>query len=120
MLAHLPPIVELEARLGDLPSALRFHGVSPSDLEEAGITPQEFAYLVNSFTLGSVWHRIIAPGIKTTYGIDHYRYRMCQAESVRKAWPLVKKLMNPSDFVERIDKTIADIERKEVGRVDAV
>ena len=117
MLGHLCPIVELEARLGELPQALRFHDVSVEEIREAGLEPQEFAYLVNSFTLGSVWHQIITPKIKTAYGIDEYRTRMCRSKEFRRAWPVVKKLLNPTEFVDRIDATVETFERMETGEV---
>lgn len=118
-LSHLAEIVAVEAQLGQLPEALRFHGLSKEDLGEAGVTAQEFAYLLNSFTLGSTWHRILHPNRRTPFGIDHYRSRMCESEATRKAWPLVKKMMNPSDFVESIDSTIRRIEGKEVPHGEA-
>jgi hypothetical protein len=87
--------------------------LSKEDLDKAGITPQEFAYLLNSFTLGGTWHRILHPDLKTPFGVDHYRYRMCKSGATRKAWPLVKMLMNRSPFVEQVDLTIKQIEDKE-------
>lgn len=117
MLGHLSPIVELESRLGVLPNALRFHGVGEEEIREAGLEPQEFAYLVNSFTLGSVWHQIITPKIKTEYGIDEYRTRMCRSKEFRRAWPVVKKLLNPTDFVDLIDATVKTFERKEYSEI---
>lgn len=112
-LSHLAEIVAVEAQLGQLPEALRFHGLSKEDLDEVGVTPQEFAYLLNSFTLGGTWHRILHPNRRTPFGVDHYRSRMCESSATRKAWPLVKKMMNPSEFVESIDSTIRKIEGKE-------
>lgn len=117
-LTHLSEIVEVEGRLGELPEALRFHGMSKEDLEQAGLTPQEFAYLLNSFTLGATWDRILHPNVRTPFGVDNYRYRMCESKETRKAWPLVKKLMNPSDFVDRVDLTIKRIEVKEARNAD--
>jgi hypothetical protein len=115
-LSHLSEIVEVEARLGEFPEALRFHGMSKEELDQAGLTPQEFAYLLNSFTLGGTWDRILHPSLRTPFGVDTYRYRMCKSKETRKAWPLVKKLMNPSDFVDRVDLTIRrQIEEEESG-----
>lgn len=115
-LTHLSEIVEVEARLGELPEALRFHGMSKEELDRAGLTPQEFAYLLNSFTLGATWDRILHPNLRTPFGVDSYRYRMCKSKETRKAWPLVKKLMNPSVFVDRIDLTIRmQMEEEERG-----
>ncbi len=119
-LAHLSEIVEVEARLGDLPEALRFHGISKEELDHVGLAPQEFAYLLNSFTLGSAWDRILHPNLRTPFGVDSYRYRMCKSRDFRKAWPLVKRLMNPSDFVARVDLTIMQLEGDESFHATAV
>lgn len=113
-LTQLSAIVEVEARLGDLPEALRFHGMSKEELDQAGITPHELAYLLNNFTLGGTSDRILGRNLRIPFGVDSYRYRMCKSKETRKAWPLVKKLMNPSDFVDRIDLTIREqIEQEE-------
>jgi hypothetical protein len=114
-LTHLAEIVEVESRLGSLPEALRFHGLAKEDLDQAGLTPQEFAYLLNSFTLGGTWDRILHPNLRTPFGVDSYRYRMCKSKQTRRAWPLVKKLLNPSDFVARVELTIKQIEEEERG-----
>ena len=115
-LTQLSEIVEVEARLGELPEALRFHGMSKEELDQAGLTPQEFAYLLNSFTLGGIRDRQLYPILRAPFGVDSYRYRMCKSKETRKAWPLVRKLMNPSDFVERVDLTIRkQIEEEEGG-----
>ena len=115
-LSHLSEIVVVEARLGELPEALRFHGLGKEDLDAAGITSHEFAYLLNSFTLGGTWHRILHPKLKTPFGVDHYRYRMCKSEATRRAWPLVRMLMYRSPFVEQVDLTIKQIEAEEAER----
>jgi hypothetical protein len=84
--------------------------VKVEELQEVDLTPKEFAYLLNSFTLGSVRQAILYPDDRAPFPVDNYRYRMCQSEATRKAWPLVKKLMSPSSFVERVDRTIREIE----------
>jgi hypothetical protein len=40
---------------------------------------------------------------------------MCKSKQTRRAWPLVKKLLNPSDFVARVELTIKQIEEEERG-----
>ena len=85
-LAHLAEIVQVEARLGQLPEALRFHGIRKEDLESVGVTPQELAYLVNSFTLGSAWHKILTPSIITPYGVGSYRFLRCHVVFRASPW----------------------------------
>jgi hypothetical protein len=118
-LAHLAEIVQVESRLGELPDALRFHGLRKEELERVGVTPQEFAYLVNSFTLGKAWHKVLTPEATTPYGVDSYRFHMCESKEMRQVWPLVKRLLNPGPYVDRIDATIAQIEEKERNQTPA-
>jgi hypothetical protein len=106
-------IVQVESRLADFPPALRFHGLSEEDLERVEIEPRDFAYLLNSFTLGSIRQSILSRWKQSAFPPGDYRYQMCLAKETRRAWPLVKKLMNPSAFVARIDRTIEEIERRE-------
>lgn len=114
-LTQLSEIVEVEARLGELPEALRFHGMSKEELDQAGLTPKEFAYLLNNLTLGGIRDRIHHPNLRTPFGAGSYRYRMCKSKETRKAWPLVRRLMNPSAFVDRVDLTI----RKQIEEEEA-
>ena len=111
LLAHLSDINAVEARLGQLPSALRFHGLSESDLADGGMTPEEYAYLLNNFTAGATWHMILTSRDRSPFRPGSYRYVMCQSVETQKAWPVVKRMMSPSGFVERIDATIALIQR---------
>jgi hypothetical protein len=113
LIGHLSEIVQVESRLGELPSALRFHGLTKENLNKAGIDGPEFAYLLNSFTLASVRQDILRPKIRSVFPRESYRYQMCLSKDTRKAWPLIKKLMNPSPFVDRIDRTIKSIEKEE-------
>ena len=116
-LTQLSAIVEVESRLGELPEALRFHGIKKEELDQAGLTAEELSYLLNSFTLGGIRDKVLYPKLRTAFEIDSYRYRMCTSKETRRAWPLVKKLMNPSNFVARVDLTIERIEdTEEEGR----
>lgn len=114
LLAHLSDIVQVESRLANLPDALRFHGLSINELEEIDVTAEEFAYLLNSFTIGGVWHRILDKGVTSPFAPGSYRHTMCLSPHTRKAWPLIRKMMNPSEFVNRVDRTITLIEEKKV------
>lgn len=42
ILASNAALIQVEKFLGDVPSALRFHGIEVEDLQNAGITAQEF------------------------------------------------------------------------------
>ena len=56
-LNNLITIVNVESQLGDVPSALKFHGVDPNELENIGVTSKEFAYLLTSFTVGGIYYK---------------------------------------------------------------
>lgn len=118
-LTSLSSIINVELSLSKIKSAFRFHGITDKKLEAAGITAEELAYLVSSFTAGGIYHRISGiPYIwlSTPFKEGTYRYEMCKSSDTRKAWPLIKKMMNPSRFRDRIDNTIKKFEDKEIGR----
>ena len=108
--AVLGHFFSLERSLSELPSALRFHGISERDLEEAGVTAPEFAYLLANSTVGNFYHRLHDPLAKGAFPAGHYRYVLCQTADFRRAWPLIRRMMTPSNFVRRIDATIRAIE----------
>ncbi len=39
-------VTSAESLLGEIPSALKFHGIDQSELDEIGIVTKEFAYLL--------------------------------------------------------------------------
>jgi hypothetical protein len=53
--AYLAALTGIERMIAEVPEVLEFHNIGASDLEAVGLTPKEFAYLVVSFTAGSVW-----------------------------------------------------------------
>jgi hypothetical protein len=108
--ANLAPIVTVEKMISEIPGTLRFHGISPDELKKINITQEEFVYLVTSFTVGGIYHRALDSTSVEAFPEDTYRGRMCACKDVRNAWPLVRRLMNPSNFTLRIEKTIAKAE----------
>ena len=105
-LSNLANLIALERSIAEIPTVFRFHGISAGDIKQAGITPEELAYLVASVTAGGVYHRTVNPGSLKPFLSGTYRHTMCCNEEFRKAWPLVKRMMNESDFTKRIDETI--------------
>jgi hypothetical protein len=83
IIANLTNIAEIEATLGQVPTALRFHGIDPDELESHGVTPQEFAYVVSNFAIGGVYYRS-SPQPENLLKSGSYRYEMCKAEATRK------------------------------------
>ncbi len=98
--------VQLERSLENTPLAFRFHGISEDDIRDVGITAEELSYLVASFTCGNFYHHLLAPFNKNVFPEGHYRFAMCASEPFQKAWPLVRKMLSPSNFVIRVDRTI--------------
>ena len=102
-------IIEIESRTAMHPEFLRFHGIENPDafLEEHGITPQEFAYLLNSFTAGSLFYNTANKKKKDVIlKPNSYRWIMCKSPSVRKAWPAIKILLAPGEYRDKLEKII--------------
>jgi len=105
-LASLSHVVNIEQTLGQIPTALKFHGITPKEMNEADIEPKELAYLLSSFTAGEIYHGTKAQKKMKTFEVGSYRYRMCKSEATRKAWPIIKRMMNPSIYRNKITATI--------------
>jgi hypothetical protein len=112
---NLSPIVTVELKLAELPSAIRFHGITEQELAAHDIAANELAYVVASFTAGRIYHEARKRHITAPFDqhSERYRYQMCISAKTRKAWPLVKRMMNQSSFVERIEATIRQAEEAE-------
>ncbi|MDO9528330.1 MAG: hypothetical protein Q7J27_04130 [Syntrophales bacterium] len=111
-LASLSHVVNIEQTLGQIPTALKFHGITPEEMEEADIEPKEVAYLLSSFTAGGIYHGTKAQKKIKTFEVGSYRYDMCKSEATRKAWPIIKRMMNPSNYRDKINATINLIHNK--------
>lgn len=109
-LANVTNIVSIERSLADVPTATRFHGISQQDLDEAGITAAEFAYLVASCSATSLYHNSSEENPGAPFAPGNCRRSMCESADFRRAWPLLKRMMNAGTFVSRMDATIAAIE----------
>lgn len=111
---NLGYIVQIEKSLENTPSAFRFHGITPTDIAAAGVTEQELAYLVASCTSGGIYHESMGASGSVPFERNSYRYNMCCTEDFRRAWPLVKRMMNKNKhgFVAKVDLTISQIEKE--------
>jgi len=97
--------INIESRLADIPSALKFHGINEDELIKYGVSSKEFAYLLNNFTMGSTYH-IILKTKDRIFKKGSYRYNMCISEATRNVWPLLKRMLEPSQYRDRIEATI--------------
>ncbi|MCL4217098.1 MAG: hypothetical protein KJ052_08870, partial [Candidatus Hydrogenedentes bacterium] len=93
--------VPLEQSLMNVPSALRFHGIAPEELESHGLTIEEFAYLAATLTAGGI--HIKATNIRSPGQIDEaafpqssYYYNLLKTPAVRSAWPLMTRMISES------------------------
>ena len=111
--ANLAAILQVEQQIAQNPGLLQLHGIDPAELEEAGVTPEEFAYLLASFTAGGIYHKLNKEQEHVPFD-EHsngaYRFHMCKSEKTRKAWRILKRIMSNSSYTSRIDATIRFIE----------
>ena len=111
--ACVESLLEVKKGIGDVPSVLRFHGIRPEDLRDAGVTAEEFAYLAANFLAGALFYEATDPhGRGEPFDETMYRYKLLAQPETRKAWPLVRKLMDRTSYTRRIDATIDLIERR--------
>lgn len=102
-------MIEIESRIGQNPELLRFHGIEDPDafLKECDLTPAEFAYLLNSFTTGSIFYNTaIDEKKKTILKPNSYRWIMCKSEATKKAWPAVKMLLVENEYRDELERII--------------
>ena len=89
----------------------RFHGITNQSIKKAGLSGQELAYLVASFTAGRIYdmsHDLIN---RELFHEGHYRYKMLCQPDTQKAWPLIKKMMTHDAYIEKIERTNTHIIR---------
>jgi len=106
-------MIEIENRLKDMPNALRFHGIDPAELTRVGIDVNEFVYLLNSFSSGSMFYQEGELANDHPFKENTYRHTMLSHPEVRKAWPYLRKMIEPSTYRRKIENTIAVIEKSD-------
>jgi hypothetical protein len=111
-LNNLAAISDIERMIADNPQILELHGVSLQELEQSGITSNEIAYLLSSFTAGRLYYSSNDGGTVSPFEVGSYRYNMLSSHRTRKAWPIIKKLMEPGKYRDKIDITIKEIEQE--------
>lgn len=107
-------LVDVESRLGDMPSLFKFHGYDDieKELKHYEISSQEFSYLLASFTLGGTYYRG-APNPGFLLEKDSYRYKMCSSPATRKAWPLLREFLANSKYRDELDKIFDNLDNNE-------
>ena len=114
---NLSRMAELERTLGDFnsPDPFRFHGITDDDLQKVGLTAKEFGYLVSNFTISGIYYRITQPDNEEPFKKDSYRYNILYnlLASNRDAWKLIRKMIMPSNYREKLDNTVLIIEAEQ-------
>jgi hypothetical protein len=99
-------LVEMWSALGRKPSLLRFHGVSETELDNAGVDAEELAYLIASFEAASVYYRYFE-NTSEPFPEGSLRQRMCASEATQKAWPVLKRFFaGDTTYMAKIEATM--------------
>ncbi len=99
-------LAEIKMKLAEMPEAFRFHGISEEDMEAHDITEKELAYLVANFMAGQVYYETIDNNPEEPFGENDYRAQICKTKAFRKAWPLVKKILDDTSYRQKVEKTV--------------
>jgi len=99
-------MIATEAKLAEVPTALRFHGITESQIEATGLTVKEFIYLVGSFSAGQTFYEFEQLNPEVPFPQDNYRGVMCSHEDVARAWPLIRVFMDDTPFRKKLETSI--------------
>jgi hypothetical protein len=107
--------VQLEQALNKSPNILRFHGIDEDIEKTYGITIDELSYLLPIFTAGGINDRTVGNNVKVNnpFELDGYYGQLLSSKHTVKAWPLIRKLMSPSNYRSRLEATIELIKQLE-------
>lgn len=99
-------MIAIEAKLSEIPSALRFHGVTETKIEATGLSVKEFIYLVGSFSSGQTFYEFENQDPGTPFPQDNYRGIMCSHQDVAMAWPLLRNFLDDTSYRKRLETSI--------------
>ena len=97
---------EIKLKLAEIPTAVRFHDISEEDFNKHNIKPEELAYLASNFLAGQIYYERQPINHHKPFPIDDYRAILCSSESMRHAWPLLKKLMDNTPYRDKVELTV--------------
>ncbi len=104
-------LTDIKLKLAEMPEAFRFHGISESEIKEHGLTEKELAYLVANFMAGQVYYETINNDPDEPFGENDYRAQICKTEAFRKAWPLVKRILDDTAYRKKVENTVEKYSR---------
>ena len=96
----------VESKLVELPSALRFHGVSERQIQETGLSVSEFIYIVSSFSAGQTFYEFESLNTTIPFPQNDYRGIMCSNPDIAKAWPLLCTFLDDTPFRSKLETSI--------------
>lgn len=109
--ANLGVLSEIKLKLADIPEAFRFHGISKEQIEAHGLTEKELSYLVANFMAGQIFYETESIDAGSPFPEGDYRDQICSTADFQNAWPLVKLMLDDTDYKKRIEKTISAYKR---------
>jgi len=103
---NLTLLAEIKMQLAQKPEVYRFHGITKEMMRDCDIDEKELAYVVTNFISGQIYYEAIEKDSKTPFPDDDYRAIMCKTEAIKKAWPIVKILLDKTSYRDKVEKTI--------------
>ena len=104
-------MIDIEKSLKDIPDALRFHGIEVNELKKNNLDVNEFIYLLNSFTSGTMFYIEGELANEEPFKENSYRYTMLSHPDVQNAWPFLSKMIEDSTYKRKIENTIKKIKK---------
>ena len=105
-------IISIESQIAKIPQLLRFHGIEnpEEELKRYDVSAEELTYLLNSFTIAGAYYRT-SPKATRSLQKGSYRYNMCLSPATRRAWPLVRYMLNNDHYRERLDSIFRELDQ---------
>lgn len=97
-------LCEYEYKIANNVNLLRFHiDEEPSSwLKKYGLSEEEFAYLLASFSCSSALYSTSPEG-RRLVEIGSYRDNMFKTKAMQIAWPAIREMLANKEFVEKMD-----------------
>lgn len=93
--------IRIERRLGAVPAAFRLQGLDTARPHDAGVTPEEFFYVSDSFVIGAMFHRTQASPVASA-APGSFRRAMSDSDATRRGWPIAREFWETHRIVERL------------------
>lgn len=95
----------LEQMIKEVPTVLKFHGITDKELELANVTGREMSYFLSNMTTGGIYYRTTArKGLIKFFGEEGYYGEMFKHEVTRNAWAICRRCLAPSNYRKQLDE----------------